>query len=296
MADILHFVDRREQTIHLENITLTVFMNAVLPRVLSEDLEQFNKILMHEHTHWEIFGGVHGRLQVQFSEQKIILEKGDVLIIRPHVKHKTVLMEEGSVRSSIPFYFRHHQVACHYDLYTRINQFVGEEECILLHDRNDICSLIEQAMDAGTSQPSPHACILMSEILMSLTAEFGKTLDAGNILENSEIGQLEKLDQIFSEYFMHPISIQYVAEKLFVSVRQLERVVKKRYNATFQDIILERRLSAAEQFLCQTELSVSSVAEKVGFQNKESFIKMFRKRKGMSPSAYRKKMQQSILQ
>ncbi len=290
MSDILHFVDRREQTIHLENITLTVFMNAVLPRILPEDLEQFNKILMHEHTHWEIFGGIHGLLKVEFTDQTMVLEKDDVLIIRPHVKHKTAFMTEDAVRNSIPFYFRHHQVACHYDLYTRINQFVGEKEWILLHDRKDICRLIEQAMEAGTSQPSPHACILMSEILMALTAEFGKTLDAGNILESSEIGQLEKLDQIFSEYFMHPISIQYVAEKLFVSVRQLERIVKKRYNATFQDIIIERRLSAAEQFLSQTELSVASVAEKVGFQNKESFIKTFRKRKGISPYEYRKKV------
>lgn len=284
MADV-HFVDRREQTIQVENMTVTVFMNAVLPRVLTEEQAQWTKMMLHEHAHWEIFGGISGGLKVQFSDTTLTIGPGDVLLIRPHVQHRTTILNETSERISIPFYFQHKSISCHYDLYARIAHLVGDEPWILLHDKYEICQKLVQTMEAGVTMPPPCACVHMAEILLLLCD--ADTLDAGDLLENSDIGRLEKLDQIFSEFFMVPMTVQYVAEKLFISVRQLERIVRERYGATFREIITERRMRAAEQLLLHTDLTIAEIAERIGYPSKESFLTAFRTHKGMQPTAFR---------
>lgn len=286
MAEYVHFADRREQTVQVENMAVTVFMNAVLPRVLSAEQERWAKMMLHEHAHWEIFGGIPGGLFVQFTDVALTLDPGDVLLIRPHVQHMSIVLDGQSERISVPFYFQHKSVPCRYDLFSRVDALVGPGPWLLLHDKPDICRMLNATMEAGTSLPPPCACVKMVEILLELCGQSMQS--AGDILENSDIGRLEKLDQICSEYFMVPMTVEYVAEKLFISVRQLERIVKDRYGATFREIITARRMRAAEQLLRHTDQSIAEIAEHVGYTSKESFLSAFRTHKGMTPTAYRK--------
>lgn len=286
MTENVHFADRREQTVQVENLAVTVFMNAVLPRVLSSEQGNWAKMMLHEHAHWEIFGGVYGGILVQFADEAVTLYPGDVLVIRPHVQHMSKELDQNVERISVPFYFQHKSVPCHYDLFLRVNSFVGDGPWTLLHDRPDICQMLDMTMKAGTNLPPPCACVKMVEILLELCGKTVRT--AGDVLENSDIGRLEKLDQIFSEFFMYPLKVEYVAEKLFISVRQLERIVKERYGATFREIITARRMRAAEQLLRHTDQSIDAIAERIGYTSKESFLSAFRTHKGMTPAAYRR--------
>lgn len=284
----VHFADRREQTVQLENVAVTVFMNAVLPRVLSPEQENWAKMMLHEHAHWEIFGCIDGELIVQFAEITLKLMPGDVLLIRPHVQHMSTTV--GGERISLPFYFQHKAVSCHYDLFSRINSFIGDVPYLHLHDKPDVSQKLAQTMEAGIRLPPPCACVKMAEILLELCGQTVQT--AGDVLENSDIGRLEKLDQICSEFFMYPLTVEYVASKLFIRVRQLERIVKARYGATFREIITARRMRAAEQLLRHTDQGVAEIAERIGYTSKESFLSAFRTHKGMTPTAYRKMEQE----
>lgn len=165
-----------------------------------------------------------------------------------------------------------------------MNSFVGADPWLLLHDRPDICKKLAETVEAGIRLPPPCACVKMREILLELCGQTMQT--AGEVLENSDIGRLEKLDQICSEFFVYPLSVEYVAEKLFISVRQLERIVKERYGATFREIITARRMRAAEQLLRHTDKSVAEIAEQIGYASKESFLSAFRTQKGITPAAY----------
>lgn len=97
MTENVHFADRREQTVQVENVAVTVFMNAMMPRVLAADQENWVKMMLHEHAHWEIFGCIKGKLFVQFAENAVTLVPGDVLLIRPHVQYMSKVL--GTDRS-----------------------------------------------------------------------------------------------------------------------------------------------------------------------------------------------------
>ena len=81
-------------------------------------------------------------------------------------------------------------------------------------------------------------------------------------------------------------SVDTIAEKFFYSREYISRSFKKYYNTPLYKYILSKKL-----LLCRTLLrngdSVESAARRSGFSNMSSFVKLFKKHTGMTPSEYR---------
>jgi mannose-6-phosphate isomerase-like protein (cupin superfamily) len=167
----LYSIDRVEQTLRVENITLTVFSHVGIFQSESVENARLRQMMLHEHTHWEMFGGVYGQLKVEFTDHSHILEPGDVIIIRPHVLHNTMLMTADSQRSSVPFYYIRNTNTFVHDLYKSLTEFMGEQPYILIRNRPDICQVIQQVMEAGMNYRTLLACMLMSEMGISVLAK-----------------------------------------------------------------------------------------------------------------------------
>jgi len=85
------------------------------------------------------------------------------------------------------------------------------------------------------------------------------------------------------------VTLSGVAEKLNISSRQLQRIFKDiRGDASFSSILEEVRLEAVCRKLVETDLAVERIAISEGFSNGNYLHAVFRKRFGMTPSAYRK--------
>lgn len=66
---------------------------------------------------------------------------------------------------------------------------------------------------------------------------------------NSNVKRIADLEYIIDSQFMTPLYRTAIAEKLFISTRQLERICKKRFGKTFREQVKERRMNAAVQML-----------------------------------------------
>lgn len=89
--------------------------------------------------------------------------------------------------------------------------------------------------------------------------------------------------------FTSSITLDDVAEKLNISSRQLQRIIKDtRGDASFSGILEEVRLEAVCKLLTETDLSVERISAGVGFANGNYLHTVFRKRFGVTPSVYRK--------
>lgn len=85
------------------------------------------------------------------------------------------------------------------------------------------------------------------------------------------------------------LSIENVADKMNLSKNLLWRKLKKE-NTTFLQIRDDVKRDLAISLIADTELTVSSVAETVGFNEVSAFNKAFKKWLGVSPSVYRKNL------
>lgn len=89
------------------------------------------------------------------------------------------------------------------------------------------------------------------------------------------------------------ITLTDVANSLYLSPAYFSRLFRTRTGMTFSAWLAERRIARARQYLEETSLPVAAISSKVGYQEANSFTRLFRSATGLSPTEYRKAHKQS---
>lgn len=84
------------------------------------------------------------------------------------------------------------------------------------------------------------------------------------------------------------IALTDVANSLYLSPAYFSRLFRTRTGMTFSAWLAERRIARARQYLEETSLPVAAISSKVGYQEANSFTRLFRSTTGLSPTEYRK--------
>lgn len=70
------------------------------------------------------------------------------------------------------------------------------------------------------------------------------------------------------------------------------RLIKKKTGMTYSEYLQSIRLKNAKTLLVTTDLSISEIAEQVGYNNKGYFYKIFTEKYGMTPAKYKKALEE----
>ncbi|MBP5626225.1 MAG: helix-turn-helix transcriptional regulator [Bacteroidales bacterium] len=98
------------------------------------------------------------------------------------------------------------------------------------------------------------------------------------------------LESVFAEG-RAPGSVGSYAEEAGISENYLSRLVKKATGRSVGSWIDIVRISRAKRLLAASDLPVIDVAAAVGVEDQSYFSRLFKKETGMTPSAFRKRMQ-----
>ena len=96
---------------------------------------------------------------------------------------------------------------------------------------------------------------------------------------------LEYIDTNYTE----DITLEYLADQIGFSKHHFSRLFKQYTDYNFSDYLCIRRIKAAEDLLGDTSYSITEVALNSGFSSISTFNRIFKQRKGITPSEYRKK-------
>ena len=113
-----------------------------------------------------------------------------------------------------------------------------------------------------------------------------KSSNAGYKTDNALI--LKALAYIH-EHYNRDITLQEVAEKVFMNEKYFSALFKKEVGVRFTEYITGLRLEKAKMLLKIPHLKVTEVADMVGFKDDSYFINVFKKYMGQAPSEYRQK-------
>lgn len=118
-------------------------------------------------------------------------------------------------------------------------------------------------------------------ILLEDAMEFICTIkDEG---KESTIVQIRKyLDKHYEE----PITLNSMAEKYYLNSAYLSRAFKREAGINFNDYLKKLRLQKAVVLLKTTEMKTYEIAEAVGYDNVNYFLKKFKEEYGVTPSQY----------
>jgi YesN/AraC family two-component response regulator len=69
----------------------------------------------------------------------------------------------------------------------------------------------------------------------------------------------------------------------------LRRVFRQHTGMNFSDYLSEYRINKVKQWLLDTDMKISEIATRVGYQNSQNLIRMFKRSEGITPGEYRSK-------
>ena len=91
------------------------------------------------------------------------------------------------------------------------------------------------------------------------------------------------------EHFYEPISIEAAARQVGLGVRHFHRRFKRATGENPVNYLQRLRVERAKEMLERTPESVGEITFRVGYEDANSFRKLFRRYTGLSPSTYRRK-------
>lgn len=98
---------------------------------------------------------------------------------------------------------------------------------------------------------------------------------------------------IIDEYFLYEyqtLSLEELSRRLNLSARQTQRLLMEYYGKSFQQKKVEARMSVAAILLSDQSLSITAIAENLGYSSIEHFSSSFRRFYNTSPREFRKRL------
>ena len=235
---------------------------------------------LHEHLLYEIYFLEKGGLTVQCGNTTLSLKAGDIFVIAPHVSHRILAYDPGMVRFNIQF----------------LGKFKGSAPYTFFRPtdeaRQEIFSLITSIryyMFTLNKQSHAYRMNHAFSMLLSHVVEPMLPPDAFKraVPKNNRLPQLIEIEQFFFKRYAEPITILDLAAALNYSETQARRILQEYTGKSFADNLRHHRITAAKQYLLNSNFSIDEIAERCGYQSRMGFENVFKKLVGMSPHRFR---------
>jgi YesN/AraC family two-component response regulator len=100
-------------------------------------------------------------------------------------------------------------------------------------------------------------------------------------------GVQAEVAEFLRAHYRQSLTIREIAERFHVHPVYLGQSFARKYGMGINDFVHELRIGEAKRLLEQTDMTLGAVAEAVGYNVYQHFLKQFERRTGMKPAAYR---------
>ncbi|MDO4212345.1 MAG: AraC family transcriptional regulator [Bacteroidales bacterium] len=145
--------------------------------------------------------------------------------------------------------------------------------------------------DLLQTQPGFYRVVKLLELLYELSLEEDHHLLAtstfAHVSHSADSRRIRKVEEYINDHFKEEIRLQKLAELVGMTTTSFSRFFKLRTGRTVSDFIIDVRLGYAARQLVDSTTSVIEICYDCGFNNVSNFNRIFKKRKGCSPTVFR---------
>ena len=264
-----------------EDQTYTIRGNVKLLNVASAKYSGNWQCVPHTHEYTEIFyiiGGT-GLFLIEDQEQQVNIN--DIVIINPAISHAEVSINSQSLEYIVLGISGIKLVA---------NKHSSEHFCILDHYESAEISgclwniLREMEQKHTGFQDVCRACMEMLVIRLmrstSLTVSTEDQIAGGN-------HQCAAVKRYIDLHFKEALTLEQLAEESHMSKYYLSHAFKREYGVSPINYMISRRIEESKYLLAETDLSMSQIAQLLGFSSLSYFSQVFRRTQAVTPMEYR---------
>ncbi len=170
----------------------------------------------------------------------------------------------------------------------KINKMIGAPSIIILtgHSSTDVAI---EALRGHADDYIEKPCDIdkTREIIKNI---LDKRSENRGIITNGLEAKIEKVKHFLERNCSKRVHLEDAADLVFLSPKYLSRVFKQFVGMDFTDYRLLKKIDLAKELLLNPNYNINQVAEKLGYQNSESFSRQFKKFITLTPTQFCRKM------
>lgn len=228
---------------------------------------------------------LEGKMKVRYLEEEYQMSKEDILLINPGINYEIMDIEDvlyGVATFSMKFLG---EILRSRNMIFYCNSVVDES-----HSYQDLRNLFYELTVEYTSRAHQSSCYMNSLLLRVLDCLVENYQVSSNGLKKKESENDLRMREIM-QYILanldREISLNDLANQMYVSASTLSRIFKKETGVYFADYVMQLRVKNALELLKYTQQNMTHIAMVSGFTNSASFNRAFKKVMGITPSEYR---------
>ena len=220
-----------------------------------------------------------------------------VLVTNPHLEH--AWKDYRNVSKNI------HEITIQFhpnlltDTFLNKNQMISIQQLLrhaergVAFSRESIAKVRPLLKTLTCENDSFYSLIKLLIILHELSIDKGmRELSTGQFAANvmhqhSSDESLGRVMDYLSRHYSEVIRLSEVAEMVNMSESSFCRFFKQHTSKSFIDFLTDIRLGAASRALIDSSLSIAEIGYDCGFNNLSNFNRIFKKKKGVTPSEFR---------
>ncbi len=247
-------------------------------------------LITHSHLHEEIICVINGNMEIYTEENNILLSNGDIAFINSNLIHNTICRELthyisiGYMLSKV----RSREKSSYYDAFMKLKK--DKLTKIENLDKFHCFDRITFYLRCGYSDSDRLIISSLTELIFLIKNVLTEENNKMQIPAQSSFTeyQYSYIDQYFGSNYNKKPSLYDLSKQTYISIQQLQRIIKKLYHQSFTERIMFLKIENAKRLLKNKELSVEQISQLVGYESSKSFFKAFKKQLGITPHQYRK--------
>ena len=219
---------------------------------------------------------VSGKGYLKVNGKLHTLHANDVYLLEPGSSHEYYADKDDP--------FKKYWINFKSDVFFNIFNEYDLKQIYVFHDTDiseEMTKIFElEKVSLYNDQIYKQASKYLFTIFMKL-AEKNQIQAEGSVIAQQILAELDKaIDS--------SISIEEICNTLFISRSKLIREFKKYYNITPHAYLINRKIAFSKMLLQNTNHSIKSISNHLGFADEHYFSNVFKEKAGMTPSEYRR--------
>ena len=233
----------------------------------------------HIHDRLEIYILLEGNVSFAVESSVYKVNPGDAIITKPNETHNCIL-ETDSTHKHLCFWFDCENEFLFSDF---LSHDFGKNNLISpsKQDKEKLLCLYEELRTCGEKGGKRYEFLLLLQILDLLGKSLSHTLAPQQMPP-----ELKSILADINDNFLAIKSLEYFTEKHFISQSTLNRLFRT-YLRTTPGLYLEAKRLAHSRLLLKKGKSVLAACMESGFSEPSNYIRLFKKRFGITPGQYR---------
>lgn len=247
-------------------------------------------ISRHTHSSFEFHYIYKGSFLVTTDTNSFIASEGSFYLTKPGLYH-----EQKSLSESIelcmncdlePINDNHTEAIALYKI-------MKNSDCESLIDDVGIMNIFLNVLAEGLFQKAGFLNVIKCKAGLMLTLS-ARCINKGEDISNNfnlktltTDSRITLIENYIKDNIFCPITVKDMSDFLYLSQRQVNRIVYKSKGISSKELISKAKLSKAKDLLITTDQSIKHISESLGFSSVYYFSQFFKREEGYSPSSFR---------